>query len=90
MAPQVIIDATKSKLQYLGSLIEWVCSLKHLVPSWQCPCTHKTGFWCHHIFEDVEDLVDGAKDPEDGVEDPGDGVEAPVDDGESLDGLEKH
>ena len=83
MAPQVVIDATKSHLQFLGPLIEWVCALKHLVPSWQSPCTHKVGSWSHDLVEDVED-------PADGVEDPGDGVEAFLDDGEALDGLEKN
>ena len=31
MAPQVVIDATKSHLQCLEPLSEWVCALKHLV-----------------------------------------------------------
>ena len=84
-------------------LTEWVCALNHPVPSWPGPCTHKTGFWCHHFAEDVEDPADDAKDPRDGPEalmDVGetldglekhwDGPEALVDDGEALDGLEKH
>ena len=58
-------------------------ALKHLVSSWQGPCTHKVGSWSHRLVDDVEDPVDNAEDPEDGVE-------ALVDDGESLDGLEKH
>ena len=66
-----------------GPLTEWVCSLKHLVPSWQGPCTHKDGPWSHHLVEDVED-------PADGGEDPRDGPETVMDDGEPLDGLEKH
>ena len=60
-----------------------VCALKHPVPSWQGPCTHKTRFWCHHFAEDVED-------PADDAEDPRDGPEALVDDGEALNGLERH
>ena len=83
VAPQVVIDATKPHLQCLRPLTEWVCALKHLVHSWQDPCTHKARSWSHHPIQD-------AKDPADGVEDPGDGVEAPMDDGEALDGLEKH
>ena len=83
MAPQVIIDATKSHLQYLGSLTEWVCALKHLVPSWEGPCTHKDGSWSHHLVEDAEY-------PTNGVEDPRDGPEALIDKGESLNDLEKH
>ena len=83
VAPQVVIDATKSHLQCLGPLTEWVCALNHIVPNWQGPCTHKVGSYSHHLVEDVED-------PADGDEDPRDGVEAPVDDGEALDGLEKH
>ena len=83
VAPQVVIDASKSYLQCLGSLTEWVFSLKHLVPSWQGPCTHKARSWSHHLAEDVED-------PTDGVEEPRDGAEVFVDDGEALDGLEKH
>ena len=67
----------------LGPLIEWVCSLKHLVPNWQGPCTNKDGSWSHHLLEDVED-------PADGIEDPGDGPKALVDCGEPLYGLEKH
>ena len=47
------------------------------------PCTHKDGSWSHHLVEDVEDHIDGD-------EDPGDGIEALMDDGEPLDGLEKH
>ena len=31
--PQVVIDATKSHFQCLGPLTEWICALKHLVPS---------------------------------------------------------
>ena len=83
MAPQVVIDATKSHLQCLGPLTEWVCALKHLVPSWQGPCAHKARSWSHHLVEDAEDPFDGAEDPEDGVE-------AFVDDGEALNMLEKH
>ena len=83
MAPHEVIGATKSHLQYLGPFTEWVCSLKHLVPSWQGPCTHKVGSWIHHLIEDAED-------PGDGVEDLRDGSEVFVDDGEALDGLEKH
>ena len=63
-------------LQCLGSLTEWVCALNHRVPSWKGPCTHKLRSWSHHLVEDIED--------------PGDRLEALVDDGESLDGLEKH
>ena len=58
------------------TLTEWVCDLKHLIPSCQGPCTHKDGSWSHHLVDDAEDL--------------GDDVEALVDDGEALDGLEKH
>ena len=65
---EVVIDATKSHLQCLGPLTEWVCALKYLVPSWQGPCTHKVQSWSHHLVEDVEDPVDGAKDPKDDVE----------------------
>ena len=50
------------------SLTEWVCALKHPVPSWQGPCTHTLGFWCHHFAEDVEDSPDDAEDPRDGLE----------------------
>ena len=61
-----------------------VCyALKHLVSSWQGPCTHKVGSWSHHLVDNVEDHVDD-------VEDPGDGVESLVDDGEAMDGLKKH
>ena len=67
----------------LGPLTEWVCSLKHLVPSWQGPCTKKDGSWIHHLIEDVKDPADDAEDPEDGLE-------ALVDVGEILEGLEKH
>ena len=63
------------------SLTEWVCALKHLVPSWQGPCTHKLGFWCHLFAEDVEGLADDAEDPRDGLE-------ALVDDGEAHEDLE--
>ena len=57
--------------------------LKYLVSSWQGPYTHKVGSWSHHLVDNVEySDVD--------AEDPGDGVEDPVDDGEALDGLEKH
>ena len=63
----ITLDATKSHLQCLAPRTEWVCALKHLLPSWQGPCTHKVGSWSHHLVEDVED--------------PGDGVEAFVDDG---------
>ena len=80
MAPGDVIDATKSHLQ---CLTEWVCALKHLVPSWQGPCTHKVGSWSHHFAEDVED-------PTDDVEDPRDGPESLVDNGEALNDLEKH
>ena len=59
------------------------CALKHLVSSWQGPCTHKVGSWSHH-------LIDDAEDPADDAEEPGYGVEALVDDGEALDGLKKH
>ena len=83
MAPQIIIDATKSHLQCLGPLTEWVFSLKHLLPGWQGPYTHKTGSCYHHITEDVEDYADD-------FEYPVYGLEALMDDGESLDGLEKH
>ena len=96
MAPQVVIDATKSLLQYTGMddpsiltssalepLQRWVVPLKHLVPSWQGPCTHKFGSWCHHFAKDVEDSANDAEDPRDGPE-------ALVDDEESLNGLEKH
>ena len=83
MAPKVVIDATKSHLQCLGPLTEWVSALKHLVPSWQGPCTHKSGSCSHHLAED-------AKDPGDGAEDPGDGAEAFVDDGEALYDSKKH
>ena len=64
-------------------LPEWVCALKHLVPSWQGPCTHKTGSWCHHLAKDVEYVFDG-------VEYPRYGPEPLTDDGESLYGLKKH
>ena len=64
-------------------LIEWVCALKHPVPSWQGPCTHKTRFWCHHFAQDVKDPVDDAKDPRDGAK-------AFINVGETLDVLEKH
>ena len=83
MAPQVVIDSTKSYLQCLRPLTEWVFALKYLVPSWQGPCTHKDGSWSHHLVEYVED-------PNYGADDPRDGVEAFVDDGEALDGLEKN
>ena len=83
MAPPIDIDTTKSHLQCLGPLTEWVCAFKHLVLSWQGPCTHKDECWRHHLAEDV-------KDPIDGGEDPRDGAEAFVDDSEALDGLEKH
>ena len=56
-----------------------VCALKHLVPSWQGPCTHKARSWSHHFSKDVED-------PADDVEDPRDGPKALVDDGEALNG----
>ena len=49
----------------------------------EAPFTHKAGSWSHHFAEDVED-------PADDVEDPRDGPEALVDDGEALNGLEKH
>ena len=39
-------------------------------------CTQKLGSWSRHLIEDIED--------------PEDGPEALVDDGEALDGLEKH
>ena len=61
----------------------WVCALKHLVPSWQGPYTDKAGSWSHHSAEDVED-------PANDAEDLRDGPEALVDDGEALNGLEKH
>ena len=83
MAPQDVIDATKSHLQCLGPLTEWVCALKHLVSSWQGPYIHKDGSWSHHLVEDAEDPVDGGEDPEDGVE-------VFVDDGEAIDGLENY
>ena len=83
MALQIVIDATKSHLQCLGPLWEWVCALKHLVPSWQGPSTHKDRYWSHHLAEDVEVLVDYA-------EDLGDGPKTLMDDGEPLDELEKH
>ena len=83
MAPQDVIDATESHLQCLRSLTEVVCALKHLIPSWQGPCTHKARSWSHHFAEDVEDHVDDAEDPRDGPE-------AFVEDGESLNDLEKH
>ena len=60
-----------------------VCALKHLVPSWQGPCTHKPGSWSHHFVEDVEDHANDAEDPRDGPE-------ALLDDGEALNGLDKH
>ena len=60
-----------------------VCALKHLVPSWQGPCTHKVGSWSHHLVGDAENLADD-------VEDPRDGVEALMNVGETLDVLEKH
>ena len=66
------------------------CALKHLVSSWQGPCTHKVGSWSHHLVDDVEDLDDDAKDPIVSDEDPGCGAKALLYDGESLDGLEKH
>ena len=47
------------------------------------PCTHKIGSCIHHLAEDVEYPVAGDEDPRDGVE-------SFLDDGESLDGLEKH
>ena len=77
VAPQVVIDATKSHLRCLGPLTEWVCALKHLVPNWEGPYTHKAGSWSHHLVEDVED-------PADGVEDPGDGPEDLTEVGEAL------
>ena len=58
-------------------------ALKHLVPSWQGPCTHKGGSWSHH-------LVDDAEDPVDDDEDLGDDAKAIVDDGEALDRSKKH
>ena len=76
MSPQVVIEATKSHLQCLGPITQWVCALKHVVPSWQGTYAHKDGSWIHHLVEDDED--------------PGDGVEAFMDDDESLNGLEKH
>ena len=57
--------------------------MKHVLPSWQGPCTHKDGSWNHHLVEDVED-------PADGAEEPRDGPETLMDDGETLDGLDKH
>ena len=57
--------------------------MKHLVHSWQGPCTHNDGSWRHHLVEDVEDTVED-------VEDPGDGFKSLMDDGEILDGMEKH
>ena len=63
--------------------IVWVCALKHLVPSWQGPCTHKDESWSRHLAEDVQD-------PADGIEDPGDGPEDLTEVGEALDGLKKH
>ena len=51
--------------------------LEALVPSWQGPCTHKTGSWCHHLVEDVED-------PADHVENLGDGPEDLAEVGEAL------
>ena len=65
----------------LDPLQGWVMPYSTLYPVG--PCTHKDGSWSHH-------LVDDAEDPVDDVEDPGDGVKALVDDGETLDGLEKH
>ena len=83
MASQVVIDATKSHLHCLGPLTELVCSLKHLVPNWQGPCTHNARSCIHHFVEDDEDPIDG-------VEDPRDGAEAFVDDGEALYDSKKH
>ena len=83
MAPQDVIDATKSHLQCLWPLTTWVCALKHLVPIRQGPCTHKAESWCHHLAEDVENSVDDAEDPVDGLEDL-------TEVGKALDGLEKH
>ena len=80
---EIVIDATKSHLQCLGPLIEWVCSLKHLVPNWQGHYTHNAICCSHHLTEDDEDPIDG-------VEDTKDGTKAFVDDGESLYGSEKH
>ena len=60
MAPQLVIDTTKSHLQCL-----------------EAPCTRLT----RSLYP---------QDPTDGVEDPRDGPEALVDDGEALNGLEKH
>ena len=76
MAPQIVIDATKSHLQCLGPLTKWVCALKHLVPNWQGPCTDMFGSLSHQLAEHIED--------------PGDGPKALADYGESLDVLEKH
>ena len=59
------------------------CAFKHLVSSLQGPCTHKVGYWIHHLVDDAEDLADDA-------EDPGDCVEALVNDGKALNDLEKH
>ena len=69
--------------QCLGAHTELVYALKHLLLSWQGPCTHKAGSWSHHLAEDVED-------PANSAEDPGDGGEVLVDDEESLDGLDNH
>jgi len=51
--------------------------MKHLVHSWQGPCTQNNGSWRHHLVEDVEDPVDG-------VEHLGDGFKEFVDDGECI------
>ena len=66
-------------IQCLWAYTEMPCALRHLVSSWQGPCTHKFWSWSHHLVDDADD-----------VEYPGDCVEAPVDDGEALDGLKKH
>ena len=42
----------------LRTLIVSDCALKHLVPSWQGPCTQKDRSWSYHLVEDLEDGPD--------------------------------
>ena len=82
MGPGVVIDSSKSHLQCLGPLTEWVCALKHLVPT-------RLDLEATTLLKMLNHLVEDVEDPADGAEDPRDGVEALVGDGEVLDGLEK-
>ena len=87
MAPQVVIDATKSLLQ-CEVHAEMSCALEHLVESCKVLEPARSLNLQDWILEPL--LVDDAEDPAANDEDLGYGVEALVDDGESLDGLKKH